>query len=88
MEGKKRLSIESKATFSLPEGATILKKDVDMTVEEIENGYIIIKRFEIKYQIAGGDTDWQYFTKKWFTKDNPVEIDESVAEDIDLADKF
>ena len=33
--------LESKKTFNLPSGAKIVKKNVSLTVREIENGFII-----------------------------------------------
>ena len=41
--------IKGKQVNKLPKGAEVLKKEVDTTVEEIENGFIVEKRYEIKY---------------------------------------
>lgn len=68
-------SIKLKQEYNLPKGATLIKKDVAISVEEIENGFIVTKNFDIKYSL-GDDTSYDYFTKKWFSPDNPVKIDE------------
>lgn len=88
MEAKlKNASFESKGTQSLPKGAKILKKGFTITVEEIENGFVLRKSYDIKYQL-GDDTGYEYYTKKWFSKDNPLQIDESAMEESTLADNF
>lgn len=76
----------------VPEGATILKKDVSVSVEEIENGFIISKSFDIKYSKSDDDCDdcgngtgYAYYTLKWYSEDNPLSIN---TEDKELADLF
>ena len=70
---------EMKASKSLsegkgvPEGAEILKKDINIRVEKIENGYIITKNIEYKYQVEDR-TDWAYVDKKYFSKTDPMQI--------------
>jgi hypothetical protein len=83
----KEASYESKTEFNLPEGAEIVKKDVRVNVEEIENGYLICKSFDIKYTLDG-ESNWEYYSKKWFSKENPIDIDDDTEEMISLADKF
>lgn len=78
-------SFKSKSKFSLPEGAEVIKKDHSVRVEEIENRFIISKSYDISYQL-GDKTDYQYFTKQWYAKDNPLEI--NIDEEEDLADKL
>lgn len=61
----------------IPDGATILRKSVNTSVEEIENGFITTKSWDIKYEIKkeGEDdtrTDYVYFSKKWYTKEDPL----------------
>ena len=80
---KESIAFESKERTSLPAGATIIKKDVRTTVEEIENGFILKKNFDIKYTL-GKNTDYLYYTKKVFSKENPIQI----KEDKMLADYF
>jgi hypothetical protein len=70
----------------IPKGATILNTETTVEVEEIENGFIISKRTQIKYQAPGKEyTDWSYNTKKYYSEDNPLSID---TEDKQLADLF
>lgn len=87
MEELTRASFKKKEVDSIPEGAKTLSKDVSLSVEEIENGYLVLKSTEIKYQYDGR-TDYSYNTKKWFSKDNPLEIDMEAIEDKSLADNF
>lgn len=77
-------SSDGKST--IPTGSTILKTDVTVDVEEIENGFIISKRTEIKYQAPSKDySDWSYNTKKYYSEDNPLTIN---VEDKELSDMF
>ena len=75
MEALTRATFKSKEVDTIPDKAKILSKDVSLSVEEIENGFLISKNTEIKYQFDGR-TDYSYNTKKWFSVDNPLEIDE------------
>lgn len=79
-------SFQGKSKFTLPKGAKIIKKDHSVRVEEIENGFIISKSYDIKYQIEDRN-EYEYFTKQWFSKDNPLEINID-DEGEDLADKL
>jgi len=88
----KSATFKSKAGFKLPKGVTVTKKDVTVTVEEIENGYIINKSYDIKWSKESDEgeinTGYEYFTKKWFSEKNPISIDEEFEDEISLADKF
>lgn len=55
--------------------------DVHVTVEAIENGFLITKNKEWRDPKNG----YQYETKKWYSKDDPFEIN---TEDKSLADLF
>ena len=82
------VSLSSKESFKLPEGATITKKEVSVRVEEIENGFLISKSYDINYKV-GDESSYEYYTKKFFSKDNPLadslsEIEEATS----LADSF
>lgn len=68
-----KVTSESSKGKGIPEGAEILKKDTRVSVEEIENGFIVCKTSDIKYQIEER-TDWAYITKKYYSKKNPLEI--------------
>jgi len=82
----KSAEFEGKTTFKLPEGTTIVKKTIRLTVEEIENGFIIRKSFDINYTNAEGESKYEYITKKWFSKKNPIKIEES--KEMPLEDKL
>lgn len=70
----------------IPEGSQILKKDVRVEVEEIENGFIINKIYDIKYMAPKKDYEsYAYYTKKWYSETNPLTID---TENKELADLF
>lgn len=68
---------------NLPEGSTIISKDVNFSVEEIENGYLLVKTFEIRYSL-NDQTDYLHYSRKMFSEDNPIQINEEVM----LADNF
>lgn len=74
----------------MPKGAKILNKNTRIEVEEIENGFLISKCFDIKYEYESGTdkevrTDYLYYTKKWFSKTDPLEIK---IDEKSLADSF
>lgn len=70
----------------VPDGATILSKTVRVETEEIENGWLITKNFDVKYKEKGKDyNDYAYYTKKWYSKDNPLTVK---LTDASLADEF
>lgn len=75
--------------YIIPKGAKILGKDVSTGVEEIENGFIITKRTEIKFSYKPPDSseriEYSCQTKKWFSKEDPLTINIS---DKNLADAF
>lgn len=83
MEKLTRATFKQKEVDNIPSGAKILSKDVSVTVEEIENGFLISKTTEVKYTFDKR-TDYSYNTKKFFSKENPLEID---LDGISLADK-
>lgn len=87
MNELKTASFEGKDTFKMPPKESIIKKSFNLTIEEIENGFILRKSYDIKYKDESGETQYEYFTKKWFSEDNPMQIDESKVEE-SLADKF
>ena len=80
-----RATFKQKEVDSIPENAKILSKDVSVTVEEIENGFLVAKSTEVKYQ-HDGRTDYSYNTKKYYKKENPLEFNLdglSLAEKVD-----
>lgn len=71
---------------AVPKDAEILSQNTTTDVEEIENGYLITKRTETKFKMKGKDySDWTYETKKWYSKEDPLEINVS---DKGLAEAF
>jgi hypothetical protein len=79
--------IEGKKTFTLPEGATIVKKSTSIRVREIENGFVICKSYDIQWTPKDSDdTKYDYFTKEWFQKDNPIKI--NMPNEKSLVDKL
>jgi hypothetical protein len=69
-----------------PAGAKILSKSVTTSTEQIENGWLISKNFDISYEIKG-DKRWTYYSKKWYSKTDPLDIkltDKSLADEFDV----
>ena len=89
MEALTRATFKSKEVDTIPKGAKILSKDVSITVEEIENGFLVCKSTEFKYEYEKR-TDYSYHTKKYYSKDNPLNINlEGLSDDKNsIADKF
>ena len=84
METLTRATFKQKEVNNLPKGAKILSKDVSVTVEEIENGYLVCKSTEVKYEYEKR-TDYSYNTKKYYSKENPLDIN---LDNLSLADKI
>lgn len=83
MDVTESISFEGKEKTSLPVGAKVIKQSVRTTVEEIENGFIVKKTFDIKYSL-NKSTDYLYYTKKVYSTENPI----AIKEDKMLADYF
>lgn len=69
------ISIESKDSKELPEGAEITRKSCNVSVREIENGYILRKSYDIDYTL-NGESKYFYTTKEYFSEENPIQIKE------------
>lgn len=74
----------------MPKGSKVLSRNTRIEVEEIENGFLISKCYDIKYEYPTGEdkeirTDYLYYTKKWFSKTDPLEIK---IDEKSLADSF
>ena len=71
----------------LPTGAKVVEKTERLSLEEIENGFILCKSVEIRYSKKGKDDDYGYlsYERKWFTKTDPLKVD---LTDKSLADAF
>lgn len=72
----------------IPKGAIILSENISTDVEQIENGYLITKRTETKYRLTkDGPSDYSFETKKWYSKSDPLTInDKSLADAFDEDD--
>lgn len=94
-----RLSTRTKTEPKvLPKGSKILTQTETVEVEEIENGFLLCKCFDIKYEYPNGDgkgmsTDYAYYTLKFYSKDNPISVKlenvpkKGLADVFDTADK-
>lgn len=84
-----QLRSDSKGVEKIPAGAEIVKNDVRVDIEEIENGFLIVKNFDVEYILkgkdGGGNKQYAYYSKKWFSETNPLSIN---TEDKSLADLF
>ena len=78
---------EGKKEFVLPEGAVIIKNSHTISVREIENGYILRKSYDIKYMV-GDESQYEYFSKEWYSKENPLTITLPKDSNKSLADKL
>ncbi len=77
---------KNKESVKIPKGSTIESKEVRVNVEEIENGFLICKTIDIRYTPKGATcSEYKYCTKKYFSKENPIEIE---TKDKALADMF
>lgn len=77
---------KSKKEFILPKGSTIVSKNCRVTVEEISNGFLIIKSWEISYMDSKKEKHWDYFDQKYYSKENLYE--EVLEESMELVDKL
>ena len=82
----KSARFEKKKNFTLPKGGTIISKEVILNVEEIENGFLLRKSYDIKWSNAEGNNNYEYFTKSWFSKENPITV--NIPEEKSLAEKL
>jgi len=80
-------TFKKKEINNIPKGAKILSQNTTLTVEEIENGFLISKNTETRFQLNKRN-DYTYNTKKWFAKENPLEIDMKEVEKKSLADQL
>lgn len=76
--------IEDVKKKEVPKGAIIINSTVTTETEQIENGWLITKRYDVSYKMTkDGHSDYAYYNKKWFSKDDPLTInvkDKSLAE--------
>lgn len=78
----------------VPKGAKITGQTIRTETEQIENGFLISKNYDITYEEGAGDnkrTGYCYYTKKWFSKVDPLTItlnDKALADAFDDSDKM
>lgn len=84
---KMSMKKKDKDKLTLPKGAKEVSRKVDVSVEEIENGYLICKEICIEYSMPDRSyTDCKYCTKKYYSEECPtIEVDSKNKE---LADLF
>ena len=91
---KPNISIVNKSKKKLPTGAIVENEEVSIRIEEIDNGFITIKRIEYKYSMPNKEySDWKTVETKVYSEKNPlknIKIEPSGDEDVDssLADIF
>lgn len=77
-------AVESKEP---PKGATITNKTITTTTEQIENGFLVCKNYDISWTMGkNGNSGYSYYSKKWYTKTDPLEVkltDKSLADAFD-----
>ena len=70
----------------VPKGAEIVSENVSTDVEQIENGFLITKRTEIRWKTKGMNyPEYSYENKKYFSKTDPLTIN---VKDKGLAEAF
>lgn len=74
--GTENVSFQGKDKTKLPEGAEVIKKTVNITIKEIENGFVCRKNYDIRYSLEGG-TDYLYYSKEVYSEENPIQIKEN-----------
>jgi len=84
MEALEKATFKQKEIDNIPKNAKILSKSISVIVEEIENGFLISKSTDIKYEHEK-KTEYSYTTKRYFSKENPLEIN---LDNLKLADKI
>lgn len=82
---KQSVRTESKKSFKMPEGAELISQTENITVREVENGFLLSKSYDVKYS-KGGENHYDYYTREWYSKENPVKI--TLPKEKSLADKL
>jgi hypothetical protein len=76
LKENKSLTITAKEKPIMPDMHKILSKSVNTTIEEIENGYLIVKRYEMRYQSKDGESNWFEYCTKTYSEENPIQPSE------------
>lgn len=77
--------MEETKTERPPKGAKITRQSIRTETEEIENGFITSKNYDGSWEDSKGNSHYFYFSKKWYTKEDPLTI---TINDKELADEF
>lgn len=83
----KNASYSSKENWKMPKGAEVTKKDFSVRVQEIENGFIVTKSYDLEYMYKG-EKNYQYISKQWYSKENPLDFDIDEKNAKYLAEEF
>lgn len=78
-------SIEKKQDERPPKGAKVTRQSIRTETEEIENGFLVSKNYDGSWVDSKGENHYFYFSKKWFSKDDPLTV---TVNDKDLASEF
>ena len=69
------IEIEEQREFVLPKGAILIKSTENISVRKIVNGYVLRKSYDIKWKAKSDeDTQYDYYSKEWYSQENPVSI--------------
>lgn len=79
------VSTEIKTDKRPPKGAKILNKTIRTEVEEIDNGWLTSKNFDVTWEDDKGERQYSYYSDKHFSAQDPVKL---VFNDKALADSF
>lgn len=84
----KKVSFEFKGIkkFVLPKGAKIEHKDCRVTIEEISNGFLITKYWDLSYRDSKNEKHWDSFDEKAFSAKNIYA--DVIEEGMELVDKL
>lgn len=72
-----KVKFKEKEKCEIPKG-DIISKEVSICVEEIDNGFLVIKKAEIQYKDKDGNIQYAFPCKKCFCKENPLQIKDDI----------
>ena len=64
----------------VPKGATIVSKTVSTSTEKIENGYLLIKSYDVTYKRDKDNNGYAYYSEKTYSKEDPMKKMKSIAD--------
>lgn len=71
---------EKRENKSVPKGAKIVSKSVSTSTEKIENGYLLIKSYDITYENKNKEREYSYYTEKTYSKEDPLKKIKNLSE--------